>query len=107
MFAHTVAEIAAHLECICSFIHVHILNAHNSQRGINPARAILGEFLCTMLLCIVVLAATTSTLGLQGYSTEYTFRGGILPLAIGLTVTVSHFVLIPVDNCSIDPGVHM
>jgi aquaporin PIP len=65
-----------------------------------PTQEALGvEFGCTFLLVMTVMAATD---GVRSKSNAHI--GATAPLVVGLAVTVSHFVAIPVDNCSINPA---
>ncbi|CAN0214032.1 unnamed protein product [Ascophyllum nodosum] len=67
--------------------------------GIDVRDAFAGEVMCTCLLALAVFAATDGELGRKN-----AFTGPLVPLVIGMTVLLSHLILIPIDGCSINPA---
>jgi aquaporin Z len=67
-------------------------DAH-SPAGFNLASVLLAETLLTAIFVYVILGVT-----------DRRAPSGFAPLAIGLTLTVVHFVLIPVSNASVNPA---
>lgn len=63
--------------------------------GHSRGEALLGEIICTALLCLVVFETAVNP------ATEAT--RGFAPIPIGFAVFLAHCVLIPIDNCSINP----
>lgn len=73
--------------------------ANQINRNAAAQEALGVEFGCTFLLVLTVMAATDST-----RAEKNKHIGAIAPIVIGLAVTAAHFIAIPVDNCSINPG---
>eukprot|EP00611_Tribonema_gayanum_P014442 TRINITY_DN25810_c0_g1_i1.p1 TRINITY_DN25810_c0_g1~~TRINITY_DN25810_c0_g1_i1.p1 ORF type:complete len:320 (-),score=120.96 TRINITY_DN25810_c0_g1_i1:35-961(-) len=69
--------------------------------GVTDAQTFFGEFLCTMLLCLAVLVGLSGDLWTLMYPTKMDFN---LPFVVGMTVFISHIVMIPIDGCSINPA---
>ncbi|CAM9382637.1 unnamed protein product [Choristocarpus tenellus] len=67
--------------------------------GIDVEDAFGGEVICTFMLVLTVFAATDGEMGRKLHHIQ-----PMLPLAIGMAVTIAHLVLIPVDGCSINPA---
>jgi MIP family channel proteins len=59
----------------------------------SPGAAFLLEFICSMIFLMVVCAATDNN-----HSNQI-----MIPLAIGMAVTVMHLIAVPIDGCSINP----
>lgn len=69
--------------------------------GVDVYKAVVGEIVCTGLLCTIVLVGTNGDL--------YQLLNLVkmdpqLPMAIAVAIVVGHFVLIPIDVCSINPA---
>lgn len=86
---------------------ISIQSSYDAVRGganiVSPAvdtgSAFVGEMMMTLLLCLIVLAATNGELG-----NSSGFMRPLLPYAIGIAVFLGHMVLIPIDGCSINPA---
>lgn len=70
--------------------------------GVNAGQAIFGEMLMTFLLCFTVLVGIDPELwSLPDVKIK------VAPsffLALLVTITIGHFVMIPIDGCSINPA---
>jgi aquaporin Z len=67
-------------------------DAH-SPNGFNVASVLLAEVLLTAIFIYVILGVT-----------DRRAPSGFAPLAIGLTLTLVHLVLIPISNASVNPA---
>lgn len=80
-------------------------NVYGAANVINPGfseeRVFLGEMILTMLLCLTVLVGTNGELWRLMSMVKISAQ---LPVALGVVVSIAHFVLIPIDSCSINPA---
>lgn len=67
-------------------------DAH-SPSGFNLLSVIIAEFVLTAIFLYVILGVT-----------DRRAPSGFAPLAIGLTLTMIHLVLIPISNASVNPA---
>ncbi|MBD3942047.1 aquaporin Z [Microbacterium sp. NEAU-LLC] len=65
-----------------------------SPGGFGLGAAIVAEIVLTAFFVLVILGVTHATRG----------TAALAPLAIGLTLTLIHLVLIPIDNASVNPA---
>jgi aquaporin Z len=65
-----------------------------SPGGFGLGAAIVAEIVLTAFFVLVILGVTSATRG----------TAALAPLAIGLTLTLIHLVLIPIDNASVNPA---
>jgi len=63
--------------------------------------AFLGEFIGTLLLCVVVFQTAVDSGAIS--KTSEGSRPALAPVAIGLAVFLAHVALLPVTGCSINP----
>eukprot|EP00596_Hydrurales_sp_CCMP1899_P002350 CAMPEP_0119038990 /NCGR_PEP_ID=MMETSP1177-20130426/8226_1 /TAXON_ID=2985 /ORGANISM="Ochromonas sp, Strain CCMP1899" /LENGTH=279 /DNA_ID=CAMNT_0007002277 /DNA_START=274 /DNA_END=1113 /DNA_ORIENTATION=- len=69
------------------------------KSDIAPGGAFIGEIVCTTLFVLVVLFATDQ---IRKDDSPQTYA--LCSVAIGIAVMVSHFALIGIDGCSINPA---
>jgi aquaporin PIP len=67
--------------------------------GVTNGEAFIGELIMTYLLCTTVLVATD-----EKVTKKFNHNSALLPFAIGIAVFLSHQVLIPITNCSVNPA---
>lgn len=63
--------------------------------------AFIGEFIGTLLLCVVVFQTAVDAGAIS--KTSENSRPALAPIAIGLAVFLAHVALLPVTGCSINP----
>lgn len=68
--------------------------AFGSPGGFGIGAAIIAEVLLTAIFVLVILGVTHTNRG----------TAALAPLAIGLTLTLIHLILIPIDNASVNPA---
>ena len=75
-----------------------VINASDDPR-IGLGTVLGGEVIGTALLVFTISAAADA-----GRERSNRYVGALTPLMIGFSVTLVHFFLIPIDNCSINPA---
>eukprot|EP00611_Tribonema_gayanum_P003745 TRINITY_DN1298_c0_g1_i2.p1 TRINITY_DN1298_c0_g1~~TRINITY_DN1298_c0_g1_i2.p1 ORF type:complete len:289 (-),score=107.01 TRINITY_DN1298_c0_g1_i2:312-1178(-) len=69
--------------------------------GYDAGQVMLGEIVCTGMLCLAVQVGLSGELW---QLMEKTRMDMLLPVAVGTAVVIGHMVLIPLDGCSINPA---
>jgi MIP family channel proteins len=80
-----------------SDLRSHGLGANSVGDAYSVGNAVLGEIVCTFLLCYVVHMTAVD-------KNSPPSTNGLAPIAIGFAVFLGHAVLIPLDGCSINPA---